>query len=167
MADEEKAAKAAKEKKGGGFKIIFLMTLIGCLVPFGVPTLLICLGFLPTLVALFTDTDPRRSGVACIAYMNLAGVFPYLVELWQKGQNMEVAVAIIRNPMSWAVMLGAAGIGQLILYLVPPIVASVVSINQENRLKTLHEGLKELEKVWGPDVGTMAPLDIVRHNKGV
>ncbi|MDD3181865.1 MAG: hypothetical protein PHD48_03560 [Alphaproteobacteria bacterium] len=170
MADAQKEQVVVKEKakqKSGGGKTILLMAIFGCLIPFGVPTLLICLGLIPTVVALFTDADSHRSKLATIGYMNLAGVLPFLLELWQKGQSMEVATAIIRNPMSWAIMLGAAGIGHLILYAIPPMIASIIVINQEARLKVLRQGLQELEKIWGSDVGTMAPLDIVRHNKGV
>jgi hypothetical protein len=60
---EDKPSKAAAKKKGGG-KLIFLMIVAGCIVPFGVPTLLVCLGLVPTLVALVTDTDEGHSGLA-------------------------------------------------------------------------------------------------------
>lgn len=170
MASGGKEAVASKEKvkkSGGGGKTVLFMVVLGCLIPFGVPTLLVSVGLIPTVVALFTDTETHRSKLATIGYMNFAGVLPFLLELWGKGQTMEVAQGIIRNPASWAVMLGAAGVGHLILYAIPPMIASMIVINQESRLNTLREGLQELEKIWGPDVGTMAPLDVVRHNKGV
>lgn len=164
MADAKK--KESKKQKGGG-KLIFFMILLGCLVPFGVPTLLICLGLLPTLVALFTDTDQSRSGLATIGYLNLAGVLPFLIELWQKGQTMEAAMAILRDPLTWVIMLGSAGIGQLILFTVPTLVSSMVLMRQEMRLRTLREGVKQLETVWGPDVTNALPLESVRQHKGV
>lgn len=169
MAGAQKAeagSKGKQKKSGSSFKTIFFMVLLGCFVPFGIPTLLVCVGLLPTVVALFTDTEVHRSKLATIGYMNFAGVLPFLIELWQKGQTMEAAAAIVYNPSSWVVMLGAAGVGHLILYAVPPVIASVIIINQESRLQTLKQGLQELENIWGPDVGTMAPLDTVRHNKG-
>jgi len=167
MAKAETAAKKeAKKKGGGGFKTVLFMVVVGCIVPFGVPTLLVCLGLLPTCVALFTDTDSNRSGLATVGYMNLAGVLPFLIELWQKGQTMDVAMAIIRQPYSWVVMLGSAGIGHLILYAVPPMITSIVLINLESRKRTLREALQQLEAIWGPDVGTNHSLDAVRENKG-
>jgi hypothetical protein len=165
--DKVASASTKTVKKGGGFKTVLFMAILGCLIPFGIPTMLICLGLTPTVVALFTDTDQQKSGLATVGYMNFAGVLPFLIQLWQNGQTMEVAMEIIRDPFSWAIMLGSAGIGQLILYAVPPIIASVIVINQENRLRTLREGIQELENIWGPDVGTMASLDAVRHNRGV
>lgn len=168
---EAKKAEPAKgkpaKKGGGGFKVILFMTLLGCLAPFGLPTLVVCIGFLPTLVALFTETDGRGSGVAAVGYMNLAGVLPFLVDLWQKGQTMEAAMGMMRNPSTWVVMLGAAGVGHLILYAVPPAVVSYVYNRQEARLRTLREAMKELENIWGPEVATATPVDEVLHSRGV
>ena len=164
----EGAAKGGKEtKRKGGGKTIFLMILVGCFVPFGLPTLIVATGLIPTLVALFTDTDERHSGLATVGYLNLAGVLPFLIELWQKGQTMETAVAIMRTPSTWVIMLGAAGLGHLIMYIVPPIVGSVILLNQESRLRTLREGISQLESIWGPDVATDDPLSEVLHSRGL
>lgn len=164
---EEKAAKPSTKSKGGGGKLILLMTLAGCFIPFGVPTLLVCVGLLPSLVALVTDTDENRSGLATIGYLNLAGVLPFLVELWQNGQTMEAALRIVRDPFSWVVMFGSAGVGHLMLYTIPPIVASMVLMKQESRLRTLREGIRQLEAIWGADVSNALPLESVRQHKGV
>jgi ABC-type Fe3+ transport system permease subunit len=161
----QKAEKGAKRK--GGFKLIFVMTLIGCFIPFGIPTLLVGLGLTPTLVALATDTDEKRSGLATIGYLNFAGVLPFWIDLWTNGQSMDVAMRIIRDPYSWVIMLGAAGIGHLILYTVPPTISIFVRSRQEARLDVLREGIKQLEAIWGPDVMTMVPIEVVRKNKGV
>lgn len=157
--------KKKNAKRGGSGKLVFFMIVLGCMVPFGIPTLLVCLGLLPTLVALFTDSDSHRSGLATIGYMNLAGVLPFLVELWQKDQTMEAALGIVKDPASWVIMLGAAGVGQLMLYAIPPFVASMVLIRQESRLKTLREGVQQLEAIWGPDVANTLPLETVRAHK--
>jgi len=165
MAKGKAEAKAAK--KSGGGKTVLFMIIIGCLVPFGVPTLLICLGLIPTFVALVTDTDQSRSSLATIGYLNFAGVLPFLIDLWQKGQTMEAAVAILRDPLSWVVMLGSAGVGHLMLYTIPAIVSSMVFMRQEARLRTLREGVKQLEAIWGADVTNVLPLETVRQHKGV
>jgi len=165
MANQAAASKK-EAKKSGGFKTILLMVIMGCLVPFGMPTLIVSLGLLPTLVVLFTDTDANKSGLATVGYLNLAGVLPFLIELWQRGQTMEAALVIVRDPYSWVVMLGSAGIGQLILYVVPPMITSIVLINLDSRMRTLREGIQQLEAIWGPDVGTSSSLDTVRKHKG-
>jgi hypothetical protein len=165
-ADVKKGKDAAPAKKSGGGKIIFMMIVFGCFVPFGVPTLLVCMGFLPTLVVLFTETDPRHSALATIGYMNLAGVLPFIIELWEKDQTMGAALSIIRDPSSWVVMLGAAGVGQLILYVIPAMVASMIVAKQESRRRILREGIEQLESIWGKDVANTLPLESVRASLG-
>ena len=165
-AKETNAGSGTKKGKGGG-KIIFLMVVAACFVPFGLPTVIVCSGLAPTLVALFTDTDEKRSELAAVGYLNLAGVLPFLIELWQKGQTMEAASAMMRSPTTWAIMLGAAGLGHLILYIVPPIVASFVQIKQEARLKVLKQAVVELEAIWGADVASDASLSEVLRGRGV
>lgn len=174
MADKEKSkevapkkseAKGAPKKSGGG-KIIFFMTLFGCIVPFGVPTLIVCTGFLPTLIVLFTEQDTRHPALMTIGYMNLSGVLPFIIELWQKGQTMEAALGIIYDPSTWVVMLGAAGIGQLILYVVPYIVTTMIVSKQESRRRVLRQGIQELKAIWGEDVINTIPVEIVRGKQG-
>lgn len=164
MAEEKEKKKAAKApKKGGNGKVIFFMVIIASLIPFGVPTLLLCIGLTPTLIALVTDTDEKKSGLATIGYMNFAGVLPFLVELWMNGHSMELAVRIIQTPSTWVVMLGAAGIGHLILYAIPPAIATMVITKKANRLVKLREAVKQLETIWGPDVATNIPVDALRR----
>lgn len=161
MADDPKNAKEKPIRKSKA-KIIILMTVVGCLIPFGLPSLVLCAGFLPTLVVLFTENDPRRPALAAIGYMNLAGVLPFMIELWEKGQTMPAALTILKESKNWVIMLGAAGIGQLILFVIPPFVASMVVLKQEARQRTLQEGMIQLEAIWGKEVTTSTPLDAVR-----
>ena len=162
MADK-KEKKDKDQKKGGSFKLIFFMVLVGCLIPFGIPTLLVCLGLTPTLIALLTDTDKNRSALATIGYLNFAGVLPFLMDLWMNGQSMDVAIRIVSDPSSWVIMLGAAGVGHLILYAVPPAIATMVVTKKTSRIAQLREGIKQLESIWGPDVATATPVDVVRN----
>lgn len=160
------AAKESRQNRAGKgtMKIVLVMAIIGGIIPFGVPTLLICAGLLPTLVALFTDTDPDKSSTATIGFMNLAGVLPFLVDLWKKGQTMDVAIVILREPRTWLIMFGAAAIGHLLLFIIPPIMTSMTISRMESRLSSLKEGLEQLRAIWGPEVATTLPIDQVRKN---
>jgi hypothetical protein len=161
MADDKKAAAAApKKKKGGKLSLIFFFILFILAAPFLMPTLtLILVGLLPTFVALLTDNDPQKSSTASIGAMNLAGLTPFLIDLWVKGQTMENAFQILRNPSNWLIMLGAAGVGQLIVFAVPQMMASMTFVHAESRLKLLKQNLEQLKAGWGPDVATTKPLD--------
>jgi hypothetical protein len=91
--------------------------------------------------------------------MNFAGLVPFLIDLWVKGQTMENAFVILRNPSNWLIILGAAGIGQLIVFAVPQAMASMTLAHAESRLKTLKQNLEQLKTSWGPEVATTKPVD--------
>ena len=55
---------------------------------------------------------------------------------------------------SASIMLGAAGLGQLILFAVPQAIASLALARAETRLATLKGNLEKLKTIWGPDVST-------------
>ena len=162
---KDKTAKPSRKK--GGAKFILLMVVIGSLVPVIKPTLVVCLGLLPTLVALFVDTDKEKSTVTTIGFLNVAGVFPFLVELWSREQTMEAALSIVRQPVTWLVMFGAAGIGQLMLYTIPSAIAMLTVIRLETRAKKLHDGLEQLKAIWGPEVATSKPLGELKKGQNL
>jgi hypothetical protein len=43
----------------------------------------------------------------------------------------------------------------------------MVLMKQESRLRTLREGMEQLEAIWGPDVTNTLPLEAVRQHRGV
>ncbi|MDP9127928.1 MAG: hypothetical protein M3N08_06695 [Pseudomonadota bacterium] len=166
MADSKKDTKDAPatakpaQKRGGKIGFFFFMIAFGAAVPFIFPTLMLLLiGMIPTLVAIMTDNDRHKSSVASVGAMNAAGVTPFAIDLWSKGQTMENTFHILRDPSNWLVILGAAGIGQLILFAVPQAVASLSIARSEARLKLLRKNLESLKESWGADVGTTKPLD--------
>jgi hypothetical protein len=164
-ADAKGAAKADAPKKKGGFGFIILMILIGALVPFCLPSIILFVGMAPTLVALFTETDRRGSSVAAVGAMNAAGIVPFIIDLWSKGQTMGNAIFILQDPQTWLVMFGAAAVGQLILFAVPQAIASMTAARAETRIELLKENLELLKMTWGPDVATTKPMEkVMRGN---
>jgi hypothetical protein len=93
--------------------------------------------------------------------MNFAGVVPFILDLWMKGQTVANVISILRDPSTWLVMLGAAGIGHLIVYAVPQATATLTLIRMEARLKILKKNLETLRESWGPEVGTTKSLDAI------
>jgi hypothetical protein len=129
--------------------------------PFMIPTMFLLVGMIPTIVTLFTDTDRRGSSVAAVGTMNAAGLTPFIIDLWQKGQTPEHALMILRAPETWLVMFGAAAVGKLILFAIPQAIASASLARAETRMKILKDNLELLKATWGPDVATTKPLDKV------
>ena len=167
MADKKEAAAPAEDKKeskgkkkGGKARFVLLMIIFGAASPFLMPTLLlIVIGMIPTFVALVTDNDRQRSSTTAVGAMNIAGITPFVIDLWTKGQTMPNVFQILSNPTTWLIMLGAAGIGKLIVFAVPQAVVLLTSARDEARLKLLRRNLESLKESWGPDVGTTKPLD--------
>lgn len=154
--------KNANKKKKGGFKIVpFILLLI--IMPFIMPTVLLLAGMLPTLVALVTDDDKEKSRAVTVGAMNFAGVAPFLIELWEQGQTMDVALAIVMQPNNWLVMLGAAAVGHMILYVVPPMIVSLTINQNATRYEKLKESIEQLKEIWGPEVTTLTPIDLVKR----
>lgn len=174
MADEKKAAAPAAsaaapdakkaeapKKKGGAMGFILVMVCMGAMVPFMLPTLVLLVGMVPTVVALFTESDRKGSSVAAIGAMNAAGIAPFVIDLWAKGQTMQNVFIILRDPQTWLIMFGAAFVGHLILFAVPQAIASMTAARAETRIKILKNNLEILKTTWGPDVATAKPLERV------
>ncbi len=163
MADkktDKKGEKKTKSKKGGKLGFYSIAAVIIFMSPFIFPTIiLMAIGFLPTLIALFTDNEREKSSTAAVGAMNCAGLAPFILDLWMKGQTVDHVFHILGDPATWLVILGSAGIGQLIVFAVPQAMASLTFNRYEARLKILRKNLDELKNTWGQDVGTTKPLD--------
>ncbi len=156
---KEKEGGAKKKGKGRVFLFLFLLVL---LTPFLLPTMILLIaGLLPTYVAFFTDRDANKSGALSVGAMNLAGITPFILDLWMGGQTLPHAVQILKTPNAWLIILGAAFVGHLVAYTVPQAVASVTLSRTEARIRGLKKNLDVLRDSWGPDVATRKPIETI------
>ena len=150
----------APKKKSGKFGMFFVLLLFGFAAPFILPTMILLIaGLIPTYVAFFTDNDNQKSGATSVGMMNLAGLVPFIIDLWSGGQTMPNAFRMLGNANNWVVILGAAFIGQLIVYTVPQAIATMTLTHAEGRIKILRKNLELLKESWGPDVATNKSID--------
>lgn len=147
------AVKAAPPKKRIFIPTVVFLVVAGVLVWFCLPSLLLCAGLLPALIAMIADRDPRKSEALSIGFMNLAGVLPFMVELWEQGQTMEHAAHLISQPFVWVIMLGAAMLGKMLIYALPPAVNFFIITRMESRLRSLRAVEAEMSVIWGEDIG--------------
>lgn len=159
--DNKNDGKNSTAKKKGGKMGFYTTLIVVCLMaPFMFPTVvLFTAGLLPTLVALFIDKDKQHSSATAIGAMNCAGITPFIIDLWMKGQTMGNAVRILSQPNTWLIILGAAAIGQVIVSVIPQALASLTFAHSEMRIKLLKQNLDQLKASWGPDVGTTKPVE--------
>jgi hypothetical protein len=168
MADAKKKTEKAKPakpdkkaKKGGGkLRLYTILIMAGIAAPFMFPTLILVIaGLMPTIVAFVMDRDRQHSSATAIGAMNCAGITPFVIDLWIKGQSMGNVVQILTDPANWLIILGSAAIGKTIVAIVPQALATITLAHSEMRIKTLKANLELLKNSWGPDVGTTKPLD--------
>ncbi len=156
-AKADKAGKAKGGRKGGAGKVLFVLMIF--LVTIWSTACLIVPGMLPTLVALVTDRDREKALALTVGATNFAGCLPFVLQLWAMGQNVDNALKLMRDPMTWLVMYAAAGIGYLIYMIVPDFVATIMAGSANGKIARLQKNLEELQRQWGPDVATDKQFD--------
>ena len=157
---EATPSKDGKAKKKGKLGLYTTLTVAVFAAPFMFPTVvLLMIGLLPTMFAFFIDKDNQHSSATSIGAMNFAGLVPFVVDLWIKGQSMGHVFGILSDPSTWLIILGTSAIGQLIVAIVPQAMATVTLAHSESRIRTLKQNLEKLRESWGPDVGTTKPID--------
>lgn len=157
-APKKEKGKAGKDRgKGGAGKIVFALMLF--LVPIWPTACLLVPGMMPTLVALVTDRDREKALALTIGATNLAGCLPFILQLWSMGQTFDNAMRLMRDPLTWLIMLASAGVGYVIYTVVPGIVAGIMAGSAAGKIDRLRQNLEELKRVWGPDVATEKKLD--------
>ena len=160
-----KASPAPAKKSGGKLGFVTMCVLMGLAAPFMLPTVvLILIGLIPTYVALATDNDPQKSGAVSVGAMNFAGILPFILDLWKKGQTLPNAFHVLGEPNTWLIILGASAIGQLVVYAIPQAIATLTLTSAETRVKLLKKNLEALKEAWGPEVATTKPLDKIIQN---
>lgn len=146
------AAGGKGSKKGGAGKILFVLMIF--LVTIWSTAILIIPGMLPTFVALITGKDREKTLALTMGATNFAGCLPFVLQLWSMGQNLDNAMKIMRDPMTWLVMLASAGVGYAIYAVVPGMVATIMAGSAGGKIAQLQKNLAELKTVWGDDVAT-------------
>lgn len=140
-------------KRGGGGGAIMLLVLLAPAGLMMMPTsVLVLAGLAPTFVAYLIDRDPEKSAAITVGAMNLCGVAPFVVRLWQRGHEMAVTLRMLADPGTWLVMFGAAAIGWLMYFFIPQIVAAFITLRNQTRIKELEERRSLLVADWGAEV---------------
>ena len=154
--------KIEAEEKSGSLGFILGMTLFGAAVPFIYPTIMLMVGMLPTIVAMFTvrDEDKQGSSITAIGVMNAAGLTPFIIELWEKGQTVGAALEILRDTGNMAGDVRRRRCGPI------DIICRAAGDNVADRWparnrasKLLKQNLETIKNIWGSEVATTKPLE--------
>ncbi len=142
-----------RRRSSGSAPITLAVMVIAGLALTALPLCLLLLaGLLPTGVAVVVDSHRRRYLARTVGAMNLAGVAPGALRMWEGGISFSSLQQIVNNPYSWLVMYGAAAIGWVLYYCVPPIVGMVVEVKADETKRRLEARAKVLIEEWGEEV---------------
>ncbi|TQV81758.1 hypothetical protein [Denitrobaculum tricleocarpae] len=117
--------------------------------------LLLLVLMLPTMVAFIVDGTPGRKFVITVGMMNLAGTVPAVVDLWGHGQTFQASFEGMSNVFAWAGALMASGVGWLIYWVMPPIIANYQGIASRAQVLSLRAKQKKLIAAWGDEVAAV------------
>lgn len=144
-------ARAAGKRGSGGLWLTLVLV-----IPLGLfvlpSTVLLLAGLIPTIVAYVVDKDPDKSAALTVGSMNLTGIAPFLVRLWQAGHTLDGTARLLADPFTWMVMFGAAAIGWLMYFFIPMGVAMVEQARSGSRIREMEAERAGLVADWGPEV---------------
>lgn len=149
----------APRRSRGKFWMYFLLISV-TLIAVAFPTIIVIgVGMLLSIASFFTDRTDQKYGFFCIAGLNFAGVFPYLMDLWSGNHNMAGAINIVTDVFALAIMFGSAMAGWIVYTVIPPVITSFMTVLTERRLSALRANQRRIIDEWGDEVtmGIRAP----------
>ncbi len=147
--------KKAVRKKNSIIKIFALLMAV----VFMSSTLLLLIGGLPTLVAFLVDRSERKTKALTVGAMNLAGCFPFLLEMWTQDRSISFALGLLSNPINIVIMYFAAAVGYLLEWAMSGAVASILYQRGGVRKKEIIKRQERLVERWGIEVTGKYMLD--------
>ena len=147
----------AKGPAKGGKGLMVLGAIIALAIVAAPTALIFAVGMVPTVVALLIDRDAGRYGAIAVGSLNFCGVFPSAIDLWQAGHTVKQALDTISNPYDLAIMFGAAGVGWLLYFGLPPLIGALLVQRHEAEIRRIEERQAALQKEWGPEINNAAP----------
>ncbi|NNE82482.1 MAG: hypothetical protein HKN28_00775 [Alphaproteobacteria bacterium] len=114
--------------------------------------ILLFVGMAPTAVAIFIDREPDKHAAISVAMLNFAGLSPFLVDFVLGSASLGEAIALVSNVFVLVVIYGAAAGGWVLVLLLPPVSAIVLSSLTDGRIEALRKEQKQLVEDWGEAV---------------
>jgi|SRR5579859_304959 hypothetical protein len=114
--------------------------------------ILLLSGLVPTMVATVVDRYRAKYLTRAVGFMNLAGLTPFVVQLWSTGLTMDGVASILSKPINWLTMYGAAGIGWVLFLGMPSLARVFVDIRADQLQRELKIRAKQLAEEWGEEV---------------
>jgi len=153
--DYSNAPQPQGKKRGLGGNASWILIVSVTLFVIALPTMILLLfGMLPSMVALIIDRSKGKSAASTVSAVNFIGVFPYIMDLWKGGNNIDQALGML-DIFTMLIMYSAAAMGWLLFMSAPPVISSFVMVLQQRKIANLRKQQKSLIEEWGPDVAAL------------
>lgn len=135
---------------------IFLIALILLGLIFLPTSMLLFVGMMPSIVAVFISLRGKGARASTVSAMNIAGCIPYIFKLWSSGNDFDASFDIITDSQAVMVMYTAAAFGYMIDWVVTGLVSSYLYQKGMNRMKVIKKRQQILIEQWGREVAGAA-----------
>ncbi len=155
MAGQDGQAEPAKSKDGGkgnGKLIVtgvLMLPVIAVLMP---SVIVLAINMAPAIVAYAVDRSREKYLAVTVGLLNFCGALPAEAALWQRGQTYAAAMDIASDAFFWLVAYGAAALGWVIYFMIPPILGHYYGITSQARLLSHERKQQALIQAWGEEV---------------
>jgi hypothetical protein len=142
-------------------KKIIIITILALAVAFLPTTIILAFSMMPTIASFSVDKTVNRTRTLCIAFMNFAGAFPYILEFWTQAniQDIEAAFSIIGDTQNIIIIYLLAAGGYAIDIAVTGIMSSLMIQQASSRVKSIEKRQQEMVGQWGEKVTGRHKLD--------
>lgn len=147
------ATKKKNQKKSGGGKLRIALLYIACLVLaviFKGSFIFLLIGMLPSIVAYIADTTKEKEIYRCVLACNIAGILPYTWDVFSV--SSDDSLRVISDPNMWFGIYAFAGVGWLLVWLMPYLAELVTEFSYNSRVAKLEAMQKQLVAEWGPEI---------------
>ncbi len=157
---KDKAKKKGKKASGKiSFRArMFLIVLILLGLVFLPTSMLLFVGMMPSIVAVFISLKGKGARASTVSAMNIAGCIPYIFKLWSGGNDFDASFDIITDSQAIMVMYTAAAFGYMIDWVVTGLVSSYLYQKGMNRMKAIKKRQQVLIDQWGREVCGQAAI---------
>lgn len=131
---------------------VFLIVILGMMIFLPGLTLVLIIGFLPTLGAVVAEPTKIYALSFCVGICNMTGLIPMIHELYISKFRMQAAYALIHNEINLLIILCAAAVGWGIFFTVPVITVAIYKARDRATLAKLTRRYEELKEIWGDAV---------------
>jgi hypothetical protein len=139
-----------KKKMSMKAKLIWLVILIVAFVVLRQAMMILLLAMLPTLVVKFTDATDDDIWFKTVFCFNLAGIYPYMVELVMVYDSSTRSVQDqMADSMMWFIAYGGAAMGYAAMWFFPNLCEFLFRIFNTKKIERHRKKLRRLHDEWG------------------